>query len=332
MLPNHQKYLNHLFNIIKYRFLKELMNIQISVIICTYGPSKYLRTAINSVINQTISPDTYEIIIVDGNFKNDKNSLFIEFNEFPNFQYIKEQTPGLSVARNTGCLLAKGQIIAFMDDDAIADINWLKNIHNTFSKNSEDVAAVGGKIEPIFEKEKPAWLSDDLLNGLSLLDLGDFSIILNPEQFLYGTNMAFRRAVVAKLNGFNKNLGRKGKNLLSNEEIYLQKKISKTGHLRIYNPEIKVKHHISAHRLTKEWLIERYYWQGISNSVMKRIEDNPSKLERWYLAFLKAFHLFGFVKDIKGVFINRNESDDFMRKCSAYHSIGEIIGMMKALE
>jgi glycosyltransferase involved in cell wall biosynthesis len=305
------------------------MNIEISVIICTYGRSKYLHTAIESVINQKISPEIYEIIIVDGDNKRDSESLIKEFNKFPNFQYITEPRPGLSVARNAGCRFSKGTFIAFMDDDAIADSDWLKNILNTFLNNPDKVEAVGGKIEPIWEIKSPIWLSDELLPVLSILDIGNSTMTLNPHQFLFGTNMAFRKSVLIKFNGFNQNLGREGKNLLSNEEIYLQKKITESGGLRIFDPDIKIKHNVPKERLTKEWFIQRYYWQGISDSVMQIIEEKPSKLRRISHTFLKIAGLLHSPKDLKWLLITSDSPKEFAGKCITYCKLGQISGLFR---
>jgi len=308
------------------------MTIQISVIICTYGHSRYLRSAIESVINQTFPPEFYEIIIVNGNNQNDSELFTKELEKFPNLIVITESKPGLSIARNTGCQSAKGKFIAFMDDDAIADINWLSNIHSTFLNYSEELEAVGGKIEPLWEGKKPDWLSDELLPALSLLDIGESPLILNPEQFLYGTNMAFRKSVLVKLKGFSQNLGRKGKILLSNEEIYLQKKISETGGLRVFNPEIKVTHRIPDARLTKEWFIKRYYWQGISDAMMQIIEENPSWTRRIFNTTLKIGSVLISPKDIRGLLISKDNEKKFKETCIAYNKLGQIRGSLRKVK
>ena len=308
------------------------MTVQISVIICTYGHSRYLHSAIESVINQTLLPEFYEIIIVNGNNQNALDLEIKDLKKFPNLIIITESRPGLSAARNEGCRSAKGKFIVFMDDDAIADINWLSNIQSTFLHYSEEIEAVGGKIEPLWEDRRPDWLSDELLSGLSLLDFGESNLILNPDQFLYGTNMAFRRSVLLKLNGFNENLGRKGKVLLSNEEIYLQKKINESGGLRLFNPEIKVMHHIPTERLTKEWFIKRYYWQGISDAVLKTIEENPPWGRKIFNITIKIVSLLISPKDIQGLLLLKDNDKKFKEQCFAYTKLGKIVGSMTKLK
>ena len=80
------------------------------------------------------------------------------------YSRIKE---GISHARNRGIREAKGEIIAFTDDDVIVDKHWIQNIDKAF-KEHDDVACVGGKILPIWEVPKPKWLKPNLYDLFSI--------------------------------------------------------------------------------------------------------------------------------------------------------------------
>lgn len=317
--------MNNNLRIVKIYAIPTQMEKLVSVIVCTYNRAKYLEKCLESLHQQTYK--NYEIIIVNGP-STDETSKVIE--KFPNLKIInQEQLNGLSNARNLGIKAAMGDTIGFIDDDAIADNNWLKNIIDTFLNFPENVDAVGGKINPIWERPKPGWLSDELLSGLSILDIHESTHVLPQNQFLFGTNMAFKKSILIEFNGFNQNLGRKGKILLSNEEEYLQKKIIENGGRRIYNPDVVVKHHISPDRLTKSWFIHRYYWQGISDSAMYIIKNNPSLLKRIGVTFQRIFNLFLNRHVVKRLLISTNNPGEFEDKCYAYTELGYISGLLR---
>ena len=163
---------------------------------------------------------------------------------------------------------AKGNYIAFLDDDAIANKYWLEKILAVFNTVNPSPGLVGGKVVPLWESPRPDWISDNLLGYYTVVDWSDSAIILNDKQWLAGVNMSFPKHILKSLGGFKTEFGRKGKKLLSSEEILIRKEIEKIGYKIYYNPDIVVKHHIPCSRATKKWLIRRIYWQGISNSAL----------------------------------------------------------------
>jgi len=145
----------------------------ISAIICTHNRDQYLGAAIDSLLSQTI--DNYEIIVVD-NASTDTTAAIVKdripaetdaANQSPPVHYVYESTLGLSVARNRGAEVAKGEILAYLDDDAEASKGWLASLLDVFEKN-EKIAIAGGKVTLIWppSAQPPRWLSDDLSSGL----------------------------------------------------------------------------------------------------------------------------------------------------------------------
>ena len=145
----------------------------ISVIICTYNRSGSLVRTLES-FREVLHPKdaAWELVVVDNNSSDNTREvvdLFIEKSGIP-CGYVFENKQGLSYARNNGVAEAKGEILSFTDDDVIVDKNWLQNIEHEFKE--KDVACIGGKILPIWEKPQPEWLKGELMQFLALQDLG----------------------------------------------------------------------------------------------------------------------------------------------------------------
>jgi glycosyltransferase involved in cell wall biosynthesis len=217
------------------------------------------------------------VIIVD-NGSTDSTADFARSlcSAFPNVKYVFEPSLGLSRARNSGLHAAQGQYVAFLDDDAVANDGWLSQIPKAFETGGEDIACVGGKVEPIWGKPRPTWLHDDLLGFVGVLDYSPVPVRM-PGIGPWGCNAGYRRDVLLRAGGFSTALGRKGKSLLSNEEILLQSQLRKLGFGIYYDPKMCIGHWAHADRVTKAWFKRRAYWQGVSDSILDA-QSGVSKL------------------------------------------------------
>lgn len=241
---------------------------KISIIICTYNRSALLLKTLHSLLSLE-NLHQAEIIVVDNSSKDDtasvtKNFIGAEGAEM-DIRYFLEPVQGLSAARNTGILASKSPIIAFLDDDAIPCRTWITTIVDSFEQHPE-VMAMGGKIAPIFESKRPEWLIKPFELPYTIVDLGnrvrEYPKSLHP----CGANMAMRKTVF-DISLFPLELGRKGESLLSGEETWLFGQIQREGHSILYHPEMAVDHFVPAGRLTEDWIMKRYYSQGISNAM-----------------------------------------------------------------
>jgi glycosyltransferase involved in cell wall biosynthesis len=311
----------------KYR---EKMEKLVSVIVCTYNRAKYLEKCLESLHQQTYK--NYEITIVNGP-STDETSKVIE--KFPHLKIIhQEQLDGLSNARNLGIKAAKGDIIGFIDDDAITNPDWIERIINTFETIKPQPICIGGKIEPIWEISRPEWLEENQISCLTVLDISKTPLVLK-DNYLFGTNMAFEKNILKSLGGFSENLGRKGDTLLSNEEGLIQDIIRNSGYHCFYHPEILVRHHIPKERLTKKWILKRYYWQGISDALMHDILDAShaswSKMKN-IIRFMKRM-LCLVIMDIILIFKKKNKKrSGFHYLCLLTEYIGYFVGLIKAFK
>jgi glycosyltransferase involved in cell wall biosynthesis len=246
-------------------------SLQISVIICTHNREHYLPKAIRSLIVQTLPKEAFEIVVVDNASTDGTKAIVCEqFEDVPNLRYVYEPEMGLAFARNAGWRNAQGEIIAYLDDDAVASPGWLEAILNVYRSVEPAPGCVGGPVTGIWEGERPVWLSDRLARWQGVVKWSDEPHFLTPLEWMPGCNMACPRRIVESLNGFWAYLDRKGRNLLSNGDILLQKQVANMGHPSYYAPGVAVQHHVQAGRLTQAWYVKRAYWQGVSDVVMQR--------------------------------------------------------------
>jgi glycosyltransferase involved in cell wall biosynthesis len=210
-----------------------------------------------------------EIVVVDNNSSDDTADVVRRCTEdlrsiIP-VAYVHEPKQGLSRARNTGIEAARGDILAFLDDDAVPSSGWLTAIAGAFATHP-DAAAAGGPIEPEFETPRPEWLSSGVEGYYSILDLGPDTRVFPRKRFPFGANMAVRRKALGNLR-FSEKLGRSGTSLASGEEFELFMALRRQNHLICYAPDMRVRHFIEKERLRIEWLMARCRAGGASLAV-----------------------------------------------------------------
>jgi glycosyltransferase involved in cell wall biosynthesis len=253
----------------------------VSVIVCTRNRADHLRLAVASLVEQTLPVDAYEVVVVDnGSTDGTAETLRSLVRRIPNLRILTETTLGLSQARNTGAKAARGDIVVFVDDDAVADPELLEAHRRRFELDDPPVAT-GGRIRLRWPDARPAWLpagADSLYSGL---DLGDEARPMEYPVYPYGANMAIARDVLLALGGFSLVLGRHGRNLLSGEERDLFRRLA-SGHGRVdYVPDARVEHHVLADRAGLGWYFRRAYAQGRSDAITEVMErGGRSRVQR----------------------------------------------------
>ncbi len=264
----------------------------ISAIICTHNREQYLGAAIDSLLTQSMGAygvDSYEIIVVD-NASTDSTAEIVrsriasasiqahdtQATNGSALQYVYESTLGLSAARNTGATVAKGEIVAYLDDDAEASEHWLASLLSVFGQNDQ-MAIAGGKVTLIWppDAHPPSWLSEDLASGLGAYDLGDQLVYIHqPSLTPRGLNYALRKSFLQDVGGFDLKLGRIGKNLLSNEEQQMTRLALDRGWQVAYVPAALAAHNVAPARMKPGWFLSRSWWQGISESYREQVSGN----------------------------------------------------------
>jgi glycosyltransferase involved in cell wall biosynthesis len=251
----------------------------ISVVICTYNRGEVFRDTLSSFAGMDIpEPDVAELLLVDNRSTDATKEIahrFIAEGAVPT-RYIYEPRQGLSHARNCGIENSRGNLVAFVDDDVYFDRGWLTAVLQAFAGQPE-AAALGGRSTPLFAGGRPSWMIDRFLTLYGDTRFGEQSRWLTFPEHPFGLNMAFRKEVLDDVGRFDPDLGRKKRNLLSNEENELFERIASSGRKVYYCAEALLRHRIPESRVDPGWILERYYWQGISEQVQSRRYDPQSK-------------------------------------------------------
>ena len=248
----------------------------VSVIVCTHSLNNYknLKDAINSLLNQTHKKMEI-IIVVDGNQRLYEKIV----KDYDNQKKIKvvasRKNIGLSGARNIGIRASRGDIIAFLDDDAIADKKWLKELLKVYKEH--DAIAVGGKLLPKWETQKPKFLPEEYYWLIGVTYKG-FPEKVAEVRNTFGSNLSFKAEALKVLGGFRTEMGVRGKRLLQAEETELCERMrEKFGRRVVYNPDAIVYHKVFPERLRMRFLLRRAFWQGYSKRVMKEMGYSMSE-------------------------------------------------------
>ena len=240
--------------------MRDYGGVIISVVICTYNRSALLEGALRSLVQQTCERDRFEIIVVDNASSESTNEIFEKFLSFPNLFYIREEKLGLSYARNRGYRIAKGEYVAYMDDDARADRGWIRNIL-AFIRRHPDIVAFGGPYRGYSEVQIPKWFK----RSYGSWTLGDQERPIGSNEWINGTNMIFKRTLLERLGGFDTKVGMSGNRLSYGEETGFLLKIKANEDPIFYVPDIIVDHFIPEYKLKLKWQFKSNYINGFSS-------------------------------------------------------------------
>ena len=307
-------------------------NIRISAIVCTFRNPKLLDCAIDSLVKQDLSLDQFEIIVVDNNSQDETPEIverFIKSNGDHNIRYLHESRQGLSFSRNAGIEISQGEIIAFLDDDAEADPNWLAALLAIYAQD-DNIWAVGGKLLPIWHvEERPEWLTDELVTWLSLLDWGEESRPLVWPERILGANCSFRKSIFPVVGFFDTQLGRKGRALLGNEDTEIQERIHEDGKLVYYAAKAIVHHHIPPERVTEQYFLRRQYGAARSQMALLIKKEGTQKAAKMVLkdswSLIKRLQLIAKIKYRHG------KPVPFLHKRMLRYFWGHIVGFAETV-
>jgi GT2 family glycosyltransferase len=236
---------------------------------------------VESLRAQRRSPDQC-IVIIDHNerlLQRARGSLPDDVEVLAN-----EERRGLSGARNTGVRSARGDIVAFLDDDAEADPAWLEELLPLYDTPS--VVGAGGRALAVWPNGRPRWMPAefDWVVGCSYTGLPEKTA---PVRNLIGAAMSFRRYLFEQLGMFDTDMGRRGTLPLGCEEtefaIRVRHNITATELVHV--PNAVVRHHIEPERARIGYFVRRCYSEGISKAAVVRRAgvDEALSTEREYV-------------------------------------------------
>lgn len=255
--------------------------IRLSLVIATYNRAEQLMVTLASVGEQSAKPSLWECIIVDNNSRDNTQERVAEFaKEHPtlNIRYCFEPNQGLSYARNKGISEAKGDIIAFIDDDERIVAEFINSYIKLFDEHPDAMAA-GGKIIAEYPTGRPRWMSHYTERPIANpMDFGDYITPFPKGRIPGGGNMAMRREVFSTIGLFDTTLGRTGKRLIGGEESELFERIYSLGMKCYYAPRAVMYHIIPAEKLTTEYFERLCYNTGVSQLTRAKIHNRITRL------------------------------------------------------
>lgn len=243
----------------------------VSVIICTYDINRFsdFMDAINSLLNQNYN-DIEIIVVVDGD-----DNLYDKILNCPSLiagnvdVLLNEKNLGLSESRNRGIETASGDVIAFFDDDAVANEDWMKELVRMYEEY--DAIAAGGKLIPMWVDRKMDFLPEEYYWLIGATHRG-FPEGITEVRNTFGSNISFRAEVLDALGGFRSEMGIRGSGALQGEETEICVRMKERfGKGVMYNPDAVVNHKIFTERTKITFLMRRAFWQGYSKRMMKEM-------------------------------------------------------------
>ncbi|WP_277541079.1 glucosyl-dolichyl phosphate glucuronosyltransferase [Haloarcula laminariae] len=270
---------------------------RVSVVLCTHTLERYddCMEAAESVLGQT--HDDVELVLVsDGNddvygqFRadfGDRDDVVIHCND---------ENVGLLESRNNGAERATGDVVAFLDDDAVAADDWTERLVAAYEAD-ESRQAVGGRMVPAWVAGKPRFLPEEFYWLVGVTNRG-FGPNGDPDEAgevrnTFGSNISFRRDVFLDLGGFEDDIGgRQGEKNLQGGETELCARLRSEYDAGVYYvPEALVAHKVFDYRTDPGWLVDRAFWQGYSKRGMEVFVPESTGEESDFLGRL----LFSFV-------------------------------------
>jgi glycosyltransferase involved in cell wall biosynthesis len=235
-----------------------------------------LGEAVDSLRAQTLPP--HEVVLVIDHAP----ELLEEVRRlWPDLKIVaNREKQGLSGARNTGVAEASGEVVAFLDDDAVPEPGWAAALLSRIALLPERAAALGGRILPSWEEPLPGWWPPSLRGVLTIIEwegFGEVGVDLPDDIEIYGANMAFAAGPLGEVGGFPEALGRVGDRLLSGEEVEVVAGLRARGYRAFYEGAAAVRHSIQRDRLRPGWLLSRLLWQGATDALRDRAGGNGQR-------------------------------------------------------
>ena len=253
----------------------------ISVVVATYNRCEDLKGLLQSLAAQRPAvPFEYEVLIIDNNSSDGTRSV-LEAAEglfHGRLKCLFEPRQGKSFAINRGIAEARGEIIVLTDDDCLLEVDHLAKVGEAFRKSGPAVGFIGGPLIPRwvdcrqpdwFDRLEPAWLKQFFWGPLAILDYGEHPFVIDrrqvdsPEKKLfYGANLAVRKACLLTHGGLDE---RKA----VTEDTELQLRLLKRRIEGLYAPHIKVRHKVTADRLTARYYYRWYFRRGLYREISR---------------------------------------------------------------
>jgi glycosyltransferase involved in cell wall biosynthesis len=304
----------------------------ITVIVCTSNRSWSLRNTLASLTASSLPAGVeWEVLVVDNN-STDETRTVVEtfFPRFPDhFRYLFEGQPGKSYALNTGIRNARGQVLAFLDDDVLVEPSWLWNLTNALQQH--DWSGVSGRTLLADRFFPPSWMATEGPYSMAGILAAKFDLGTQPcelrhlHQPPYGANMAFRKEMFDKYGLFRTDLGPSPDPAIPrpNEDTEFGRRLMLAKEKLGYEPSAVAYHPVPRQRVKKEYFLA--WWFDGGRAAIRELGRRPNifGIPRRYLTILKASATVCFRALLWTATVNPQAR--FFRKCRVWAMAGQIV-------
>lgn len=226
-----------------------------SIIVPTYGRPKQLHSCLKSVSKLCYKLNDMEVIVVDDGSKNPSEGVVENFNDIMDVRLILQEHAGPAQTRNRGAFEARGEYLAFTDDDCRPSSDWLRKLEQRFSRNA-DVIIAGRTVNDL--PDNPYSTATQLISDYL------FSYY-NKEnaRFLTSNNMALSKELYWEIGGFDASFPLAA----AEDREFCDRSICK-GYKALYAPEVVVHH---AHELSLRKFVKQHFNYGSGAHIFHSI-------------------------------------------------------------
>ncbi len=234
----------------------------VSVAVCTWNRAALLRECLRSLEGQTVDPAFFEVVVVDNNSSDGTGRVIDEVAaRHPAVRGIREERQGLSHARNRAWAEARGEYVAYLDDDAKAPPGWLAAAKEVIEDRAP--ALFGGPYYAFYDSPKPRWWKD----AYRSLEHAESARPLGAGEYLSGGNIFIRRDVFVRVGGFDPRFGMAGETIAMGEETRFIDEVRRAlpDAVVYYEPRLYVRHLVPARKMAAGWLVRHWFAAGRSS-------------------------------------------------------------------
>jgi len=255
---------------------------KVSVVLCTYTMQRYddFNEAAESILNQAY--ESIELVVVVDSNSAVYNRAMEDFGSRRDvFLHNNSENRGVSYSRTKGAALASGEVVAFIDDDAIAEKNWIAELVAAYEEHN--AVSVGGRMEGEWIADRP-WFLPTEFDWLVGVTHPGFGVDGEEVRNTFESNLSFRRDVFLELGGFDKELGPDADSYSHSEGAEIGIRLRKEYDRGVvYNADAVVRHKVFEHRTRLPWLLSRAFGQGVSKWRMSDTGSGSTGEESTYL-------------------------------------------------
>jgi len=263
-------------------------NTGFTIAICTYNRPRLLGVCLSSLVKQSLLPSNLEVLVIDNaNDSSTKQMVEKYQSSLPMLRYAIETKTGLSHARNKALEIAQYDWVCYLDDDAVASVNFVERMY--WIRENYDFDAFGGMFYPWYEAEKPKWLPDWF--GQFKMHLEQIGT-LEEGKFFAGGICAFNKQKLIEVGMFPIDIGMRGDVVGYGEEDFVQVKLRERGAKLGFDPHWKIDHLVADYKQTVSWHLKRSFAKGYDSQKLERPLSFLEKLKLRTRAITSAIYHF----------------------------------------